>query len=232
MHRVLAIGLLVVCLTTSSSAAGLARSQLILPQQTEDQSQNCQLCIAAVTLGEGFLIGSGEMQNLIKIMTDKICSEFGSDRQQECTELVPAVAAGAIQWARTHWPVEKICQDVQLCDASALVKSEVAAMMSESSAMLQSTTAPLQSNGLQDDECDTCELVVTQVASMLRNPETQKDILEYAHEACHSFPGFETQCETYVNMYGPLVLGIIQQYLQPETMCARLGFCPKPPALP
>ena len=62
--------------------------------------------------------------------------------------------------------------------------------------------------------------------------ETQKDILEYAHEACHSFPGFETQCETYVNMYGPLVLGIIQQYLQPETMCARLGFCPKPPALP
>ena len=61
---------------------------------------------------------------------------------------------------------------------------------------------------------------------------TQKDILEYAHEACHSFPGFETQCETYVNMYGPLVLGIIQQYLQPEAMCARLGFCPKPPALP
>lgn len=43
----------------------------------------------------------------------------------QCTELVPAVAAGAIQWARTHWPVEKICQDVQLCDASALVKSEV-----------------------------------------------------------------------------------------------------------
>lgn len=47
---------------------------------------------------------------------------------------------------------------------------QVAAMMSESSAMLQSTTAPLQSNGLQDDECDTCELVVMQVASMLRNP--------------------------------------------------------------
>lgn len=61
--------------------------------------------------------------------------------------------------------------------------------------------------------------------------ETQKEVLEYAHEACKAFPGFETQCETYVNMYGPLVLGIIQQYLQPEAMCARLGFCPKPPAL-
>ena len=43
-------------------------------------------------------------------------------------------------------------------------------MMGESHAMLQSTTSSLQSNGLKDDECDTCELVVTQVAAMLRNP--------------------------------------------------------------
>lgn len=87
-------------------------------------------------------------------MTDKICSEFGSDRQQEvsrqdtlndllkhlnicevwlltlqCTELVPAIAAGAIQWARTHWPVETICQDVQLCDATALTASEVCCLV-------------------------------------------------------------------------------------------------------
>jgi hypothetical protein len=62
--------------------------------------------------------------------------------------------------------------------------------------------------------------------------ETQKEILVYAHEACHVFPGFEDQCEMYVNMYGPLVMGIIQQYLQPDAMCGRLGFCPLPPALP
>ena len=62
--------------------------------------------------------------------------------------------------------------------------------------------------------------------------ETQKEILVYAHEACHVFPGFEDQCEMYINMYGPLVMGIIQQYLQPDAMCGRLGFCPLPPALP
>ena len=61
--------------------------------------------------------------------------------------------------------------------------------------------------------------------------ETQKEILEYAHDACHVFPGFEDQCEIYVNMYGPLVMGVIQQYLQPDAMCSRLGFCPLPPAL-
>ena len=61
--------------------------------------------------------------------------------------------------------------------------------------------------------------------------DTQKEILVYAHEACHVFPGFQDQCEVYVNMYGPLVLGIVQQYLQPDALCGQLGFCPAPPAL-
>ena len=46
--------------------AALTRSQLVLPQAVQqDQSQNCQLCLAAVTMGEGFLIGSGEVQDLV-----------------------------------------------------------------------------------------------------------------------------------------------------------------------
>lgn len=43
----------------------------------------------------------------------------------QCTELVPAVAAGVIQWARTHWPAEKICESVELCDAAMLSSSQV-----------------------------------------------------------------------------------------------------------
>lgn len=41
----------------------------MLPQDVQgvqqDRSQNCQLCLAAVTVGEGFLIGSGEVQDLV-----------------------------------------------------------------------------------------------------------------------------------------------------------------------
>lgn len=43
----------------------------------------------------------------------------------QCTELVPAVAAGVIQWARTHWPAEMICESVELCDAAMLSTSQV-----------------------------------------------------------------------------------------------------------
>ena len=42
----------------------------------------------------------------------------------QCTELVPAVAAGVIQWARIHWPAEKICQSIELCDAATLTTTQ------------------------------------------------------------------------------------------------------------
>ncbi|DBA91183.1 TPA: hypothetical protein ACH3X2_004060 [Trebouxia sp. C0005] len=235
MARHMAISaLLLACLAlTVSAAPALGRNPLLLPQTVQqDQSQNCQLCIAAVTMGEGFLIGSGEVQDMIKVITNNLCSRFAAEQQQECIELVPAVAAGVIQWARVHWPAEKICQSVELCDAAALTSTQVMAMVDESARMMAAANPGLQAIESDEDKCDTCKLIVTQVATMLRNPETQKEILVYAHEACHVFPGFEDQCEMYVNMYGPLVMGIIQQYLQPDAMCGRLGFCPLPPALP
>ena len=154
----------------------------------------------------------------------------------QCTELVPAVAAGVIQWARTHWPAEKICENVELCDASMLSSSQVTlrftrdglmlprllrhkrclicsaqyrivvacklrcprplnsapntnvsasanadshanayvqvmAMVDDSVAMLDAANPTLQSVvGDTDEKCDTCKLIVTQVATMLRNP--------------------------------------------------------------
>ena len=54
---------------------GPVRTQLVLPQNAvqQDQSQNCQLCIAAVTMGEGFLIGSGEVQDMVRLMLMACC---------------------------------------------------------------------------------------------------------------------------------------------------------------
>lgn len=57
--------------TRHSWLAALTRTKLVLPQDVQDiqqdQSQNCQLCLAAVTVGEGFLIGSGEVQDLVSL---------------------------------------------------------------------------------------------------------------------------------------------------------------------
>ncbi|CAL5223567.1 g6102 [Coccomyxa viridis] len=79
----------------------------------------------------------------------------------------------------------------------------------------------------ENDFCDTCKLVVTEAASILGNLDTQKQILEYAKEACSSLgPNLKDQCLNYVELYGPLVVNMIVQYLKPE-LCIDAGYCPK-----
>lgn len=36
---------------------------------------------------------------------------------------------------------------------------------------------------------------------------------------------FKDQCEAYVTLYGPLVFNMLVSYLQPDSLCTRLGYC-------
>ena len=57
--------------------------------------------------------------------------------------------------------------------------------------------------------------------------DTQKDILDYAQQACDTFPAFKDQCVAYVETYGPVALATAIAYLQPA-LCQNIGFCPAP----
>eukprot|EP00887_Chlorella_sp_A99_P007294 scaffold2.g7294.t1 len=50
-----------------------------------------------------------------------------------------------------------------------------------------------------------------------------------AAAASNRLQDFKAQCIQYVELYAPLVLNMAITYLQPEPLCARLGYCPAPP---
>ena len=60
--------------------------------------------------------------------------------------------------------------------------------------------------------------------------DTQKSLLNYAKDACGTFPAFEDQCEAYVEAYGPIALATAIAYMQPA-LCSNIGFCPPPAQL-
>lgn len=122
------------------------------------------------------------------------------------------------------------CQLADFCDASGLnvVKPAAVKRLAELTSQLSHTPT----GGLQADEhCDMCKTIVIEAKVLLANPQTQEEILEYAREGCGLFTDFKQQCLQYVNLYGPLVLNMGLTYLQPETLCAQLGYCPVPPPL-
>lgn len=42
---------------------------------------------------------------------------------------------------------------------------------------------------------------------------------------------FKDQCEQYVTLYGPLVFNMLISYLQPDSVCTRMGYCSASPPL-
>lgn len=60
---------------------------------------------------------------------------------------------------------------------------------------------------------------------VVQDPENQKELLDFAKRACDSFEEYKEQCVEYVDMYGPMIIGIAISYLQPQPLCTRLGYC-------
>lgn len=95
---------------------------------------------------------------------------------------------------------------------------------SSSSSSSSSLSAPSAAS------CDECKVLVAQVVSVLADPKTQAELLEFGKQACDAFPSFKDECVSYVTIYGPLALNVLLSYLQPDSLCASIGYCPVPPA--
>jgi hypothetical protein len=64
---------------------------------------------------------------------------------------------------------------------------------------------------------------------LLQEPKTQIEIIAYAKQGCQMLGDpWAAQCVQYVDMYGALVINMAEAYLQPDQLCAKLGYCPAP----
>ena len=54
----------------------------------------------------------------------------------------------------------------------------------------------------------------------------QTEIIEILEDVCKLVPGnLKDQCTTYVETYGPLILMLLEQELDPNVACVFLEFC-------
>jgi len=60
---------------------------------------------------------------------------------------------------------------------------------------------------------------------LLQNPDNQKQMKEYVKQGCKAFESFKDDCKEFVEDYFPMAVGIVLSYLQPELLCAQLGYC-------
>lgn len=74
------------------------------------------------------------------------------------------------------------------------------------------------------------QLTVLEVATLLANPGFQDALRTYGESMCSSTvpPSYEPLCKAYVDTYVPVLLNMLQQYVQPDVVCQRMHMCPPP----
>ncbi|KAL2642474.1 hypothetical protein R1flu_010061 [Riccia fluitans] len=86
----------------------------------------------------------------------------------------------------------------------------------------------LQDPGLEGNLiCDACLQLSTEAESVLKNPDTEKTLVELFSQIAREnlmSPKMKSKCVDLVRIYVPHLLGALQSYLQPE-LCTEVGVC-------
>lgn len=219
---------------------GLARKsetpaeQLCSKQACASSSQansvECPMCKFIVTTVKA-RVDTPEAEQKLVDRAVEACKSLPQEFQQQCLDYVAQYAPQIFAIIDDVDPAA-LCEMVGACvQPPAAVAAAIIDAFNTLQQQRQGGEVVLQ-QAPNNDDCDTCKLVVLEAGAILRNPDTQKEILDYAEQACHTFHQYEDQCLEYVHQYGPLAIGIVLQYMQPDLVCNELGFCPKPPSPP
>ncbi|KAK1412456.1 hypothetical protein QVD17_33721 [Tagetes erecta] len=159
----------------------------------------CSLCEEYTSEALIYLQQNKTQQEIISLLHDS-CSKLHSLKQQ-CVTLVDYYAPLFFLEISNIQP-EDFCGKVNLC-------KEVVAYARE----------------LSENSCDVCNLAVSEIISLLKDPDNQLQILELLLKQCKSVEKYVPKCKILVFEYAPLILANAEQFLEKEDVCTKLHAC-------
>jgi len=74
--------------------------------------------------------------------------------------------------------------------------------------------------------CTLCKLVFTQVQNMLKNNQSEKQILNFIEDKlCNATGKLAPECKLLIDTFGPYFLNYIADGTDPEKLCEMIGMC-------
>mmetsp|Transcript_18019 Transcript_18019/g.30796 ORF Transcript_18019/g.30796 Transcript_18019/m.30796 type:complete len:536 (+) Transcript_18019:28-1635(+) len=158
----------------------------------------------------------------------KACTKLPEGMQGPCSDMVTNYAAQIMAFLDSVDPVTT-CTSAGLCTAAVLNKVKLPALP-YSAVRLLGVVQDMPNRVGDGNMCDMCRLTVLEVHTLVSNPGIQGSILNYTKGLCDQAGASSDVCRQYIDLYGPAVFVMLEQYLQPDPLCVGVGMCVKPPA--
>lgn len=161
-----ALALLSLSLLTGSSAAAIPSR--LWADRAGVLKQDAPLCGSCQWLVKSLkceLSDVDTQDQIIRMIIKDVCSQLPADSQEACSQLAPSLIPVAIMYIQSLSSSE-LCADALLCGPSPLRSGK-------------QRLAIAQPN---DFNCPMCKMVLIGIKQELRNPESEKAVIERAHQ--------------------------------------------------
>lgn len=75
------------------------------------------------------------------------------------------------------------------------------------------------------NDCATCRFVILELKRKLKDPMTQKKVLDALMNGCNRVQNHVDECKALVVEYGPFFLANLDKILDSQALCCKAGFC-------
>jgi len=191
-----------VCSSSNSkkTAAAVFNAVFKAPQPNDFGCDACKAVFAEIDSQ----LQSNEQTGIAIIK--QLCYMLPSSYQQSCTDLVANYGQQGLDYVIAQLEPTLICGEIHAC----------------SSTMSKPFNIPFRQAATKDT-CDTCKVLAQKVDDALTADQDQ--ILAAADGLCAQLGLLGNACKNLINQYGPAVLNVLIQKLQPVTVCAAIKAC-------
>uniref|UniRef100_A0A4X2KXG0 Prosaposin n=1 Tax=Vombatus ursinus TaxID=29139 RepID=A0A4X2KXG0_VOMUR len=171
----------------------------------------CELCQYVIKEIIKLLEGNKTKEDMIHAV-EKVCSVIPKSMAEECRDLIESYGPAIVDLLLDETSPHLICSLLKLCQ-------------NKKSANI----ARLQSGVF----CDMCKKIDGYLDQNLDKNSTKAMILSAFEKACSMLPGvYKDECDAFVKEYEPVLIAALHDEMNPDSLCLKVGACPKAPAKP
>ncbi|XP_054918958.2 uncharacterized protein Sap-r [Dermacentor andersoni] len=139
-------------------------------------------------------------EEMVKQALDEVCNLFHGDRRQECVNMVNTYFEVIVSLILQDFTPQQICQTIGLCPSS------------------------LGGN----IECTFCQYALHFIQNELVDSKTEEKVEVALDKLCAKLPeDLAKECMAFVEEYGPAVMVLLAQEIDPSIVCVAVKACPK-----
>ncbi|KAI8797151.1 proactivator polypeptide, partial [Biomphalaria glabrata] len=201
-----------VCTAIGLCTGNKASLSLISNVKTKVKGEMCDLCKYVLTYVDSFL-GENATEAEIESLLEEACAILPSSVIQECNNFIEEYGPMIIQLLIKELDPSQVCTAIGLCAGNKV------------SLKSKSTPRPKVTQ-VQGELCDLCKYVLTYVDTFLGKNATEGEIEKLFEKACTYLPkDYFQKCDSLVQQYGPLIIQLLIQEVDPTLVCTAIKLC-------